>query len=103
MTSETIDALFTRLVECSDADATLAAVREEPRLLSGVTQQLCEHAELRESCRSLENFVLTVGDTEGAIDVMDRCLRLEVDIRKHYARLLDLIFESVNREIGGRG
>ena len=95
--------LDTHCWECSDADATLAAVREQPRLLSGVTQQLCEHAELRESCRSLETCASTVGDTEGAIDVMDSCLRLEEDIRKHYAALLDLIFESVNREIGGRG
>ena len=95
--------LDTHCGECSDVDATLSAVQEQPRLLSGVTKQLCEHSHLREACRALEATTTTVRDTEGAIDLMDRSLRLEDEIRKHYGRLVDLVFESVNRELGGSG
>ena len=87
-------------------DSTLERVAaEQPQLRHATERQRVEHGEITARLAALVagSASGTALDTPAAVELMEGALELERELRRHYEHLVDLVYESANREWGGPG
>ena len=85
-------------------DSPIAQIeRDEPRLHGAVERQRQEHADLARQMEALYAEARVVGgvDIWRMIDLGERAILLEMALTRHHNRLLRLVHETTNRELGG--
>ena len=77
--------------------------RDQPRLHPAVEQQRTEHAELVRHAKRLwdEAHGTPRVDIWRMIDLGEKAMLLEMALARHQDRLVRLVYESTNRELGG--
>ncbi|MBA4181264.1 MAG: hypothetical protein C0506_11800 [Anaerolinea sp.] len=92
------------MISSNRADSVLSAIeREEPRLRAVVEKQRGEHAELVRQAKSLSEEAASTPDVDiwRMIDLGEKAILLEMALARHHNRLVRLVYESTNRELGG--
>lgn len=77
--------------------------REEPRLQAVIEKQRAEHAQLAHQADLLceEAGSSPNVDIWRMIDLGEKAILLEMALARHHNRLVRLVYESTNRELGG--
>lgn len=98
------NAVREHVISSNRADSVLSAIeREEPRLRTVVEKQRCEHAELVRQTKSLSEEAASRPDVDiwRMIDLGEKAMLLEMALARHQDRLVQLVYEATNRELGG--
>jgi hypothetical protein len=85
-------------------DSPMAQIeREEPRLHAAIERQRAEHTELARQMEDLHAEVSIVGDVDiwRMIELGEQAILLEMALARHHNRLMRLVYETTNRELGG--
>ncbi len=98
------EALHRHISRSARGDSPMSEIeRDEPRLKPVIERQRAEHGTLSRQADELVAEASLVSDVDiwRMIDLGERAILLEMALARHHNRLVRLVYENTNRELGG--